>query len=239
MKSPKRSGNSSVYIIVLGFITCVVIVAYIGLSTPEDYIGGPFIDSKIGSYIERSGLESQVVGGELLPSWTEDVWTPISIGSGADPKVTLCRLNFRKYWEAPHLSSMFRDLVDHSSCDGGNVKKEYLSVLLQEINDKAGTPEGRVVEPTAFIFHESRVGSTLVANSLASDPWAMTFSESEPMATALNNCHGCSHEEHVQFFRDVARLMGRSPFHRHMFFKFQSATTTSIEIALEVHLCFI
>lgn len=36
-----------------------------------------------------------------------------------------------------------------------------------------GKPEGRVVYPTGFIFHESRVGSTLVANMLASNPWAM------------------------------------------------------------------
>ena len=34
--------------------------------------------------------------------------------------------------------------------------------------------------PSGFVFHESRVGSTLVANSLAANPWNMVFSESDP-----------------------------------------------------------
>jgi hypothetical protein len=29
----------------------------------------------------------------------------------------------------------------------------------------------RSIPPTGFVFHESRVGSTLVANILASNPW--------------------------------------------------------------------
>lgn len=32
-----------------------------------------------------------------------------------------------------------------------------------------------MIPPTAFIFHESRVGSTLVANMFASDPRSLVF----------------------------------------------------------------
>jgi hypothetical protein len=129
---------------------------------------------------------------------------------------------------------MFRDLEGMSTCYGGNKKKEKLSVLLKDIESKKGTPEGRVIQPTGFVFHESRVGSTLVANTLASDPWSMVFSESAPAANALLHCRTCSHEKAVKLFRDVVTLMGRSPFHERMFFKFQSITSTKMQIALEV-----
>eukprot|EP01035_Chromulina_nebulosa_P026497 gene26497-34697_t len=95
------------------------------------------------------------------------------------------------------------------------------------------TPRGRIVKPTGFVFHESRVGSTLVANSLASDPWSMVFSESAPTANALLHCNQCSKDIKIKIFRDVVTLMGNSPFHKRMFFKFQSIVTTEMEIVLE------
>jgi hypothetical protein len=77
------------------------------------------------------------------------------------------------------------------------------------------------------------VGSTLVANTLASDPFSMVFSESAPAANALLHCDSCTRERNVQLFRDVVTLMGRSPIHKRLFFKFQSITSTKMEIALE------
>lgn len=111
-----------------------------------------------------------------------------------------------------------------------------MSTLVKEIksDEAAGLPTGRVVQPTGFVFHESRVGSTLVANFLASDPWSLVFSESTPIANAILHCETCSNERKVQLFRDVVMLMGRSPFHRRLFFKFQSITCTKMEIALQV-----
>ena len=93
---------------------------------------------------------------------------------------------------------------------------------------------GRVVPPSAFVFHESRVGSTLVANNLASSPYSLVFSESAPTANALLHCFACTRQQEVQLFRDIVTLMGRSPIHHHLFFKFQSITSTKMEIALEV-----
>lgn len=107
---------------------------------------------------------------ETFPDWTTEHWTPISIQSNT---VTLCRLNFEQYYHSPHIYPMFKDLVAASSCQGSNVKHDKLSNILADIAAKEGTSEGRVVPPTGFVFHESRVGSTLVANLLASNPWAM------------------------------------------------------------------
>eukprot|EP01039_Chlorochromonas_danica_P004418 gene4418-4839_t len=174
-----------------------------------------------------------------MPDWSAEFWTPIDVEvsssstTSSDPLVTLCRLNYRDHWAAPHNSPMFRDLVIISSCKGRNRKRERMSVLLEEVKRFAGAPEGRVVSPTAFIFHESRVGSTLVANLLATDPWSLVFSESTPIANAIMHCEYCSKETKVKLFRDVLTLMGRSPFHKRLFVKFQSITTTKIDIALE------
>jgi hypothetical protein len=84
------------------------------------------------------------------------------------------------------------------------------------------------------MFTKSRVGSTLVANFLASDPWSLVFSESTPIANAILHCESCALERKVQLFRDVVLLMGRSPFHHRLFFKFQSITCTKMDIALLV-----
>ena len=84
------------------------------------------------------------------------------------------------------------------------------------------------------MFHESRVGSTLVANNLGSDPFSLIFSESTPTANALLHCPVCTRQQSVQLFRDIVTLMGKSPIHKSLFFKFQSIASTKMEIVLEV-----
>lgn len=176
---------------------------------------------------------------EPQPDWSQEFWSPIDMdASSSDPVVTLCKLNFKKYSSAPHLYPMFRDLVGISDCFGSNKRREHLSRLLEEVAAKEGTPEGRTVPPSAFVFHESRVGSTLVANELASDPWSMVFSESAPAAAALLNyspeCDNLGNcQKNIDLFRKIVTLMGRSPFHKRLFFKFQSATVPHMHIALE------
>ena len=83
-----------------------------------------------------------------------------------------------RYWRSPHKLPMFKDLVGASKCRGSNSKSEKLSVLKREMdNDPDGT-----LEPTGFVFHETRCGSTLVADMLAAHPHHLTFSESTPPA---------------------------------------------------------
>jgi hypothetical protein len=169
------------------------------------------------------------------PPWEQEFWTPIDIMSlESDPMVILCKLNFKAYSDAPHLMPMFKDLVTKSGCQGSNRKRESLKKLIKEINDDPTAPSSRFVKPNGFVFHESRVGSTLVANFMKSDPYSLVFSESAPMASAMLHCESCTREYNLQLFRDVTTLMGRSPFHKYLFFKFQSITSTSMAIALEV-----
>ena len=168
---------------------------------------------------------------EAPPDWSLEHWTPISISISADDAlVTLCKLDFASYSAAPHLYPMFKDFVAKSQCGRGKLRYEKLSVLVDECKKN---PES-VVRPTGFVFHESRVGSTLVANLLASNPFAMVFSESDPPAHALLHCTGCSARRNAEVFRDIVTVMGRSPVHKYLFFKFQSITSTKMDIVLKV-----
>ena len=125
-------------------------------------------------------------------------WTPTDVSFKKDmndPIVTLCslRLGMLLYATAPHNYPKFRDVMSASSCGkDGNTKKERMSVLLQE-DSTMSSSSTKIIQlaPTAFIFHESRVGSTLVSNMLAVDPRALVYSESRPPVDALFHCTAC------------------------------------------------
>jgi hypothetical protein len=236
----------------MGILSCLVITGVFFCATmgPSDLTAGPSTNSilhdphkvysaralsqKILEWLPKHHHAAvQGLGEAEQPDYAQEFWTPIDVDVSHDSIITLCKLNFKAYSGSPHLYPMFKDLEGNSACIGANRRREKLSVLMKEIKDQAGTAGGNVIEPTGFVFHESRVGSTLVANTLASDPYSMVFSESAPAANALLHCNTCTRERNIELFRDVVTLMGRSPIHKHLFFKFQSITTTKMEIALE------
>jgi hypothetical protein len=182
--------------------------------------------------IEKDRALSGQTNSLIYPDYSQTHLTPVSMSiSSNDLSFNLCALNFEEYSQAPHIMPMFKDVVSASRCRH-NYKS--LSALKEEIKSASDTPAGRVLYPSGFVFHESRVGSTLVANVLGSDPMNMIFSESQPPADAFLRCSGCTHERHVEVFRDTILMMGRSPVHKRLFFKFQSITSTKMQIALEV-----
>ena len=247
LRKAAGGGKSSSLVLIIGLLTLLISVGILysvtmaphssyqagGLNTNSVVAEQPkTLSQKILEWLPLGLASHQEI--DLFPDWKQEFWSPIDVDVANDPMITLCRLNFKQYSESPHLYPMFRDLQSMSNCRGNNKRREVLSVLMKEIRDKEGTPEGRVVPPTAFFFHESRVGSTLVANTLASNPFAMVYSESTPPANALLHCRTCTLERNIQIFRDVVTLMGRSPIHKHVFFKFQSITSTKMHIALQV-----
>ena len=244
------SGKSSTLVLIIGLLTVLITVGIlysVTMAPHADYqLGGlnrnsalaeqsKTLSQKILDWLPH-GLANHLSGEdiEVFPDWKQEFWSPINVEISTDPMITLCRLNFKQYSETPHLYPMFRDLENMSKCRGSNKKRELLSVLMKEVRDNEGKPGGKIVPPTAFVFHESRVGSTLVANALASNPFAMVYSESPPIASALLHCRTCSLQRNIEIFRDVVTLMGRSPIHQHIFFKFQSITSTKMHIALQV-----
>eukprot|EP00956_Cyclotella_meneghiniana_P008223 scaffold10954_cov74-Cyclotella_meneghiniana.AAC.2 len=171
-------------------------------------------------------------------------------GKYAGAKGKFCKLDWNLHKYNPPKYPMFRFLVDESGCnDRENIVTVEISTLMDKVKEyderiQQQADEGNdisdidgyvhVMPPAGFVFHESRVGSTLVANSLAAmDPEAhRVFSESNPINQALQAPEG---EAAANLFRDVVYLMGRtnSPKEKHMFFKVSSAGTKRMKLMRE------
>lgn len=173
-------------------------------------------------------------------------------------KVTLCALDWSAYRADPAASPMFRDILALSRCSGGSRTKtvpfsqleaEYESrgcgaaVTSPSLPAAAGTAagfKGAGCVPTGMVFHQSRCGSTLVANMLAALPEGVAYSESSPPQTILTTTR-LSETDRVRALRVVVAAMGRPVYltsvgrdfphadedwePQHLFFKFQSALT--------------
>lgn len=153
-------------------------------------------------------------------------WVPTGIAhvEHGDPRVTLCRLDFDSYWRNPSKTPMFRDLVAASRC--GKEKSGSLNELVEDLKRRGQKP----LMPTGFVFHESRVGSTLIANMLGSNPKNLVYSESAPPPAVINHCDKCGEERRNDILRKLVALMGASPYHDRLFFKFQSITVPNIAV---------
>ena len=183
-------------------------------------------------------VQAKSTGPVAAGQTQQQSWVPIDIKFRDDPIVTLCKLDFMQYHLAPHLVSKFRDLTRLSKCGvGSNKKVEKLSVLVEEMVQResqlaAGDSNEYHLQPTGFVFHEGRVGSTLVANMLASDPFSMVFSESAPPAKVIKHCIATK-KPNLKMLRDVVNLMGLTRSHEHLFFKFQSIQSAHMSVVLE------
>ena len=153
----------------------------------------------------------------VVPSF----WVPTDLTNveHGDPRLTLCQLDFDGYWRNPTKTPMFRDLMAVSSCRGG--RSGSLNKLYEDASKSKTKP---FLKPSGFVFHESRVGSTLIANMLGSVPTNLVYSESAPPPAILNHCRDCSLDRKVDLLQKLIALMGNSPFHQRLYFKFQSIT---------------
>ena len=177
-----------------------------------------------------------------------------------------CRLNWAAHKESPSATPMFRDLVAKSSdCQDNAFRLDLASVVAAakrrdaEVKRDATLTAGdgeEIVDgidaallavpramypPRGVVFHESRCGSTLVANALAAfDPErSRVYSESAPPIAALRVCgedySRCGRATAAAVLRDVMYLMSRTddPAEEHTFFKIQSIGTRFIEVFAE------
>jgi len=186
-----------------------------------------------------------------------------SNGPGSYSGITgeFCKLNWAAHKESPSSTPMFRDLVGKSpDCKSNSFHLDLNEIVAaskrHDEDVKAdstladGTIDGidasllavpRAIQPTGVVFHESRCGSTLVANSLAAfDPTSnRVYSESAPPIAALRICGDtysrCSRATAAALLRDVMHMMGRTddPNERNLFFKIQSVGTRFIDVFTE------
>ena len=110
-------------------------------------------------------------------------------------------------------------MQQRSGCGRAN-RVRPLSALLVEARAQAAREGRALLYPSGFVFHESRVGSTLTANILAAVPTHLVYSEGFRMP-----CASCEPAAKLRALRDYVALMGNSASHARLFIKFQSAMT--------------
>ena len=141
---------------------------------------------------------------------------------------------------------MFRDLVSKSrNCEKTRIRvplKEIAALAREMDETNHRQPASRKVPKplniSAVVFHESRCGSTLVANTLIGMNPAQhrVYSESPPPVTAMKICgdeySGCTKQQAAALLRDVLYMMGRTndPNEERVFFKIQSIGSRHMEV---------
>lgn len=141
---------------------------------------------------------------------------------------------------------MFRDLQAKSpKCDTTRARVNLKDITrmardFDEQNDR--TPFGKEVPKplnlTGVAFHESRCGSTLVANTLIgmNPSQHRVYSESPPPITAMKVCgeryESCTIDHAVEVLKDAIYMMSRTndPQEQRVFFKIQSIGSRHIEV---------
>lgn len=137
---------------------------------------------------------------------------------------------------------MFRDLVAHSpDCEDHRYRVDLQKVTELVRNHDAQPTHSQVqsLKLAGVVFHESRCGSTLVANALIgmNPSKHRVYSESAPPISALKLICGetydtCSMEAAARILQDVIYLMSRSNDDKEerVFFKIQSVGTRNIPV---------
>jgi hypothetical protein len=149
---------------------------------------------------------------------------------------TFCHLDWIHHKQDPAAVPMFKDLIQHSrSCSKTRIQYDlYKAVQAAKEYDAQRPEEVQVMyPPRGLVFHESRVGSTLAANTLAAfqPERNRVYSESSPPVTAAKLYNPSEHSEQaIQLLQDVIYLMSRSNDIQESdtFFKIQSIGTKSI-----------
>ena len=178
--------------------------------------------------------EEAPYAGVVMPS----IWVPIATterrygDEGVRWSVTLCLVDYDLYWREPHAISKFTNLQQKSGCGAASRRREVRLADAAREARAAAAP----LRPSAFIFHESRVGSTLAANLLAAVPHHLVYSE----GMRLPESRRASRRAALDAVRDYVALLGspttadgaRSP-HTKLFIKFQSAVSARMVDVLD------
>ena len=182
-----------------------------------------------------------------------------------------CNIDWKLQQRNPSTVPMFRDLQASSAmCQGtlltvdlwdivrkakafdqavSNVTTTTTTTTSSSLGFKGGKHfQIASIPPTGVVFHETRCGSTLAANLLASFSPLHTrvYSESGPPISAFKACsfpsasdagYDCNPTLHQQLIRDVFYMMGRTTQverPQYVFYKFQSISTHHISTFTKV-----
>ena len=156
---------------------------------------------------------------------------------------SFCKVEWGPHKRDPSSTPMFRDVVQGSRGCKSPVDMDLQTVMeaistydqehgVEDVNGKV-----HLLELKGLVFHESRCGSTLVANVLQAmyPEENRVYSESPPPINALRIADMLGPEAAATVLKDVVYLMSRSndPKENQLFFKIQSIGSTYIHVFLE------
>eukprot|EP00752_Nemacystus_decipiens_P004564 g4166.t1 len=146
--------------------------------------------------------------------------------SSCESTVHFCLMDIADYQQTPWKYPMAAMLQKKSLCNkSDNMRAFRLSTLRAYMREH---PD-EFLEPNGFVYHETRTGSTLVANMLAHVPSNLVISENNVAEDPARHCRSCTDAQKVSVLRDTMRLLGNARNgHKHLFFKFQDSTTLKL-----------
>jgi hypothetical protein len=181
--------------------------------------------SDASSWLEEE-LDEAEEDSALLhdPSYASHVPTDINVLESsttdedvADVRVTMCALDWVSYRASPSVLPFYDDLVKASGCEVGSEDERgrpFVTTLgaleaahLLSGCTGAGT-EKSDCEPSGVLFHQTRVGSTLLANMIGSMSHTLMFSEPQPPQSIVR-ARRVSFDVKVRYLRVIAAAMGR------------------------------
>mmetsp|Transcript_18109 Transcript_18109/g.22170 ORF Transcript_18109/g.22170 Transcript_18109/m.22170 type:complete len:427 (-) Transcript_18109:376-1656(-) len=242
MKKPskKQGGKKVVYgVVAAGIILYLVLFLYVNsrfIIDADDVDSEPSRDLNVFDLINNGHLHLI----NIMPGRE-----PFNTGKGNDAKPyylhgKFCHLDWSLHKNDPSSVPMNKDLISKSkSCQRTQQEVDLYDAVKQArlfdgLQKKRKKPKVHSMEPTGFVFHESRVGSTLVANSLAAynPDQNRVYSESSPPIGAAK-LYTPEHEDaSIQLLKDVVYLMGRTDDvkEQRLYFKIQSIGVKSIQV---------
>ena len=138
---------------------------------------------------------------------------PLALLDAERGLVRACVVDFGPREAGPADFPMFSDLPRPR---GVSCRVVPLAELVADARWRLGGQGGRpALEPSGFVFHLSRSGSTLISNALQTAPGALVLSEPEILAEVLARAPA--------LLKDVFEVFGSSNYHTHMVVKWQSA----------------
>ena len=151
-----------------------------------------------------------------------------------------CKVDWQSHKRNPSTTPMFRDVLSQSkTC---TTEELDLATIVTRMRDyDAGldysSSNAHTLKLGGVAFHESRCGSTLVANLMqaANPDGHRVYSESPPPIEILRQGDQYSPEMLAPLMRDIVYLMSRSndADETHVFFKIQSLGTRYLPVFLE------
>jgi len=180
--------------------------------------------------------QCMVMAGEKKNDIKVLEYFPIDIEKNNGFEIIMCQIDWASYHANPSRYSFYSFL--HERCIPKNTIKQKFSFLVQDMKMKLNRLklESNIyppVIPSGMIFHETRCGSTLIANILASNPEFLVYSEPlVPLKLNLECSRIFQESECVHMMRSIISLMGMSSTHKHLFIKWQTGGIKNLSFLL-------